>query len=113
MAGTWTVDSTMVGQTIDTQCVVQSMKLVAAPSGPLGPMAYDPVTTLPSGGTFCLATTVAGRLTQFYNLDVWNLWSWVKGVAVPITPQPPPAAKLADLVLTSCPTGCQIQIVTV
>jgi hypothetical protein len=77
-------------------------------------MTYDPASGLPAGGgTFCLCTTVAGKLMQWYNLDVWNLSSWIKGVVVPIVSQPPPATPLADLVCTSCPPGCQIEIVTV
>jgi hypothetical protein len=59
----------------------------------------------------CLATTIGGKLTQFYNLDVWSS-SMVPGVVVPITPQPPAATPLADLVLTAMPDGCQIEIVT-
>jgi hypothetical protein len=35
------------------------------------------------------------------------------GVVVPISPQPPPATPLADLVLTSMPPGCQMEIVQV
>jgi hypothetical protein len=113
MAGTFTLDASMVGQTIDTQCVVASMKLVASPSGPLTMPAYDPVSGLPSAGTMCLCTTIGGRLTQWYNLDVWGNGGMPKGVVVPITPQPPPAVPLNDLVLTSMPPGCQFQIVTV
>jgi hypothetical protein len=57
MSGTFTLDSTMIGQTIDSNCVVQSMKLIAVPSAPLPPFAYDPITTLPAGGrTMCLRT---------------------------------------------------------
>jgi hypothetical protein len=111
MAGTWTV-SAPNATPIDTNCVVQSMKLVSMPSGPLTPMAYDAGDGIPVAGTFCLCTTVQGRRTQFYNLDVWNQSSWVKGVVVPIVPQPPAATALADLVCTSCPPGCQIEIVT-
>jgi hypothetical protein len=114
MAGTFTLDSTQIGQTIDTGCVLASMKLVSPPSGPLLPFAYDPVSGLPSGGrTMCLATTVGGKLRQFYNLDVWDVSTMLRGAVVPITPQPPPAAPLADLVLTAMPPGCQIEIVTV
>jgi hypothetical protein len=113
MSGTFVLDSSQIGQTIDTDCVLSTMRLVATPSGPLVMPAYDPVTTLPSAGTMCLATTVAGRLTQFYNLQVWDLASWIKNTDVVITPQPPTAIKLADLVLTSMPAGCQIQITTV
>jgi hypothetical protein len=61
----------------------------------------------------CLATTVAGKLTQFYNLDVWNASTMIPGVVVPITPQPPAAVPLKDLVLTAMPPGCSMEIVTV
>jgi hypothetical protein len=112
VAGTWTV-SAASATAIDTNCVVQSMKLVSPPGGPLLPMAYDPVTRLPSGGgTFCLCTTVGGQLRQWYNYDAWGN-SMPTGVVVPIVPQPPPAVPLADLICTSCPPGFQMQIVTV
>jgi hypothetical protein len=66
-----------------------------------------------TAGNFCLCTTIGNKLTQWYNLDVWNLSSWVKGTDVPITPQPPVATPLADLVCTSCPPACQVEITTV
>jgi hypothetical protein len=114
MPGTFQIDSTKVGQTIDPgPCVLQSMKLVSAPSGPLPPWAPDPVSGLPAGGrTMCLATTVGGKLVQFYNFDCWAN-SQIPGVVVPITPQPPPATPLADLYCTSCPDGFVMEIVTV
>jgi hypothetical protein len=59
-----------------------------------------------------LCTTVNGKLTQFYNLDVWNAATLLPGVVVSITPQPPPAMPLNGLVLTAMPPGCQMQIVT-
>jgi hypothetical protein len=69
MAGTFTV-SAASATPIDIQCVVQSMKLVSPLSGPLLPMSYDPVSGLPAGGgTFCLCTTVAGQLRQWWNYD--------------------------------------------
>jgi hypothetical protein len=113
VAGTWTV-SAVSSTPIDTNCIVQSMKLVSPPSGALAssPIGYDPVSRLPISGTFCLCTTVGGKLTQWYNYDCWSN-SMPTGIMVPITPQPPPAVKLADLVCTSCPPGFQMQIVTV
>jgi hypothetical protein len=113
MAGTFDLDNTKIGQTIDTACVLASMKLTSPPSGPLQAFSYDPATTLPNnGGNFCLCTTVGGRLTQFYLYDAWSN-TMPKGIVVPITPQPPPAKQLADLVLTACPPGFSMQIVTV
>jgi hypothetical protein len=113
MAGTFDLDASKIGSTIDTQCVLQIMKLVSPPSGPLQMFSYDPQTTLPNnGGNFCLCTTVLGKLTQFYLYDAWSN-SMPRGIVVPITPQPPPATPLADLVLTACPPGFQMQIVTV
>jgi hypothetical protein len=41
---------------------------------------------------------------QWYNYDCWSN-SMPTGIVVPITPQPPPAVPLADLVCTSCPPG--------
>jgi hypothetical protein len=112
MAGAFTV--TAANPTpIDFNCVVQSMRIDSPPSGPLLPMAYDPATGLPSGGgTFCLATTVGGVLRQWYNYDAWGN-SMPVGVTVPITPQPPIAQPLADLVCVSCPPGFIMHIVTV
>jgi hypothetical protein len=112
LAGTFTVSYASTTP-IDTHCVVASMKLVSPPSGALLPMAYDPVSGLPSGGgTFCLATTVSGKLRQWYNYDAWSN-SMPTGIVVPITPQPPPATPLADLVCTACPPGFSMQITTV
>jgi hypothetical protein len=92
--GTFSV-STASATPIDTNCVVQSMKIVSAPSGPLLPMTYDPATGLPAGGgTFCLCSTVGGQLRQWYNYDPWRNWSWIPNVAVPIVSQPPAAAPL-------------------
>jgi hypothetical protein len=110
--GTFTV--TQASPTaIDTNCVVQSMKLITPPGGPLPPWGYDVASGMPTGGrTFCLATTVGGQLVQFYNLDAWAN-SMPVGVSVPITPQPPAAAPLADLICTSCPSGFEMQITTV
>jgi hypothetical protein len=47
------------------------MKLVSPPSGALAnsPIGYDPVSGLPTSGTFCLCTTVSGKLTQWWNYD--------------------------------------------
>jgi hypothetical protein len=112
LAGTFTV-STASTTPIDTNCIVQSMKIVSPCGGPLLPMAYDPISSLPTGdGTFCLCTTRGGKLTQWYNYDAWSN-SMPTGVVVPITPQPPPAVPLADLVCTSCPPGFSMQITTV
>jgi hypothetical protein len=61
----------------------------------------------------CLCTTVAGKLRQFYNYDVQSNPGFMKGIVVPITPQPPPAVPLADLVLMSMPPRRQFQIMTV
>jgi hypothetical protein len=115
MSGTFTLDSTKVGQTIDPgPCVLQSMKLVSAPSGPLPPYSYDPVSGIPTGNrTMCLCTHVGGKLTQFYNLPIWDVSTMIPGVVVPIVPQPPPATPLTDLVLTAMPPGCQVEITTV
>jgi hypothetical protein len=112
MAGTFTV-SAPSATPIDTNCVVQSMKLVALPSGPLTMPAYDPVDGIPVAGTFCLCTTVGSQRTQWYNYPVWSNPGFPKGVAVPITPQPPAAVPLPNLVCTSCPPGCSMEIVTV
>ena len=61
----------------------------------------------------CLCTTVAGKLRQWYNYDVWSNAAIGKKVATPITPQPPSATALADLVLVNMPPGCQLEIITV
>jgi hypothetical protein len=112
MAGTFTV-SAPSATPIDVDCVVQSMKLVSMPSG--GPIqwGYDPVDGMPTAGTFCLCTNVGGRRVQWYNYDVQGNPGFPKGIVVPITPQPPAAAPLANLICTSCPPGCQMEIVTV
>jgi hypothetical protein len=112
MAGTFTV-SAASSTAIDTNCVVQSMKVMSPPSGSLPPWGYDPVSELPPGGrTFCLCTTIGGKLTQWYNFDAWTN-SIPLETLVPITPQPPPAVPLADLICTACPPGFQMEIVTV
>ena len=79
----------------------------------LTPIGYDVVSGLPTSGTMCLCTTVAGKLRQFYNYDVQSNPGFMKRIVVPITPQPPPAVPLADLVLMSMPPRCQFQIMTV
>jgi hypothetical protein len=114
MAGTFTISAPSTTP-IDINCVVQSMKLVSMPSGPLTPVGYDPFTGIPTAGTFCLCVGNANdsTLKQWYNYDVWSNPGFMKGIIVPITPQPPPAVPLHSLVCTSCPPGCQFQIVTV
>jgi hypothetical protein len=61
----------------------------------------------------CLCTTVGGKLYQWYNYPVWTNPGFPKNIVVPITPQPPPAVPLADLICTACPPGCSMEIVTV
>jgi hypothetical protein len=112
MSGTFQVSAASATAN-DTTCVLQSMKLVSPPSGSLPPWEYDPVTGMPTGGrTFCLATTVNGKLRQFFNLDIWDCATMIRNVVVPITPQPPSATPLADLICTSCPPGCVMELVT-
>jgi hypothetical protein len=113
MAGTFTVSAANVTTPIDSNCVLQSLKLVSAPSGALQPMSYDPVQGYPNGGnTFCLCTGNANdnTLRQFYNMDVWNT-GW-KGTTIPITPQPPSAVPLYSIFCTACPPGCSVELVT-
>jgi hypothetical protein len=112
MSGTFTI-SVPSATPIDVSCVVKSMKLLSLPSGPLTFPSYDPVDGIPVDGTFTLCTVVNGVRTQWYNFPVWSNPGFPRGVAVPITPEPPPATPLPNLVCTACPPGCSMEIVTV
>jgi hypothetical protein len=76
---------------------------------------YDPVSGLVTAGNFALAVGNPNdsTLRQFYNYDIWSNPGFMKGIVVPITPQPPSATPLYSLVCTSCPAGASFTIVTV
>jgi hypothetical protein len=111
MAGSFTVDRTSIGTIIDTNCQIRSMTFVS-PVSVVEPVAYDPVTKLPSSGTFCLADQ--GNYFNFnFNLDVLNLSAWYRNQVVPITPALPPSPKIiANLTCLSCPQGVEFTVVT-
>jgi hypothetical protein len=117
MAGTWTVDRTSIGTVIDTNCQIRSITFVS-PVSVVEPVGYSPTwPNLPSSGTFCLADAAPNPLAGYenfnYNFDVLNNASWVRNVAVPITPALPPSPKtIAQLTCLSCPQGASFTVVT-
>jgi hypothetical protein len=111
VAGTFNVTRQSIGQIIDTNCQIRSLTFVA-PVSVVEPVSYDPVTFLPSSGTFCLADKDDYQNFN-WNFDVLGNGGMLRNVAVPITPAVPPSPKtIAQLTCLSCPQGVSFTVVT-
>jgi hypothetical protein len=111
VAGTFTVNRSSIGTVIDTNCQIRSLTFLS-PVSVVEPVSYDPITGLPSSGTFCLADKTAYQNFN-WNFDVLGNGGMLRNVAVPITPATPPSPKtIAQLTCLSCPQGVSFTVVT-
>jgi hypothetical protein len=110
--GTFVVNRQSVGAIIDSACQVRSITFVS-PVSVIEPVGYDPVTTLPSSGTFCIAD--ADGYDNFnWNFDVQGNGGMPRNTAITITPANPPSVKvISRLICLSCPQGASFSITTV
>jgi hypothetical protein len=111
MSGTFNVTRSSIGQIIDTNCQIRSLTFVS-PVSVVEPVSYDPVTGLPSSGTFCLADKTSYQNFN-WNFDVLGDGGMLRNVAVPVTPALPPSPKtIAQLTCLSCPRGVGFSVTT-
>jgi hypothetical protein len=110
MAGTFTITSANVGQTIDVQCLLVSLTYNTAPLI-YEPPQTDAITNLPSKGVFCLTDA---------DHPIFNLNTFTNSSFPPVGGQPPAGQAInigsglvvGKLVVRSCPVGATWTAVT-
>jgi hypothetical protein len=111
MAGTYVLDSSKVGQAIDTAGTLRQISYDAPPTAwerlSFNKAVGSPEYGLPTSGAFCLIDVLAdGSLNTIYNLDIFSNGGFTPGTISTLS------IPFAQLVLQCCPVGASFTVTT-